>query len=252
VPRWSSTATSSTFLDIDPQYHFDPLGAPLKLRRVFRDNADFWDALRAFAAEGTVVLTLGNHDPELAMPACQAMLRRRIGGSLVLAFDGAGYRCRVGRAIALFLHGNNEDPWNVIDFGQLGRIATAVNTGAPPEAWRPNEGTRLVIELLNEQKVHHPFIGYLKPEEPLLMELIAKLGFGGLAPQYRKLAPRQVRASIRYGLRGMTRQAVYLGGAGASSTAAAPITRSPARLPRPRRPARPRRQSRRTSSWTTQ
>jgi hypothetical protein len=39
-----------------------------------------------------VVFTLGNHDLELRLPSCQSLLSERIGGSLILALDGAGAR----------------------------------------------------------------------------------------------------------------------------------------------------------------
>jgi UDP-2,3-diacylglucosamine pyrophosphatase LpxH len=212
------------FLDIKKEACFDPLGAPAKLRDAFRDNAGFWTALEKFATVGTVVLTLGNHDIELAMPTCRAMLRARIGGRLVLAFEGAGYRCRIGETNAFFVHGNDEDEWNTIDHDRLARVAAAVAAGVRHEQWEPNEGTRLVIEVLNKQKQDHPFIDYVKPEKPWLLELVAKLGFGGLARQYAEVAPRRVSAIARYAVRGQRRALAYLGDGEASSDPEQPAT----------------------------
>jgi UDP-2,3-diacylglucosamine pyrophosphatase LpxH len=209
------------FLDIEPHCCFDAKTAPRKLRQVIKDNNDVFVALGEFARNGArkVVLTLGNHDLELAIPACQAILRHEIGGNLVLAFDGAGYRCRVGSAQALFIHGNNEDEWNVVDFDALGRVAASVNAGVEHEPWQPNEGTRLVIEVLNKNKAAHPFLEYLKPEGPWLLELIAKLGLATMLGQYAELAPRAARAKVAYKLRARTSEAAYLGGHSAASAA---------------------------------
>lgn len=204
---------SVDFLSVAPATYLDPYGAPAKLRRVFQANEAVWNALQAFAREGTVVFTLGNHDVELALPSCQALLRERLGGALILAFDGAGYRCRVGDATALFLHGNNQDGWNLVDFDRLGRIAARLNAGAVPEPWEPNDGTRLVIEVLNEQKITHPFIDYLKPESFWVLELIAKLGFSSLASQLAELGPRQFAARRHHAQHLDSPQAAYLSAA---------------------------------------
>jgi UDP-2,3-diacylglucosamine pyrophosphatase LpxH len=190
---------------------FDTKTAPHKLQAIFEQNANFWDAVAVFAQAGTVVFTLGNHDVELALPVCQAMLRKRIGHRLVLAFDGAGYRCEIGNTTALFLHGNNQDEWNDIDFDRLGRVAAAVNAGRQPERWVANEGTKLVIELLNEEKQRHPFIEFVKPEKPWLLTLIAKLGFGSLSRQGFRLLPRQARASTNGMMRSARAESAYLG-----------------------------------------
>jgi hypothetical protein len=172
------------FLDLQSPTVFDPSGAPAKLERVFSDNRAVWDALAQFAAQHTLVLAIGNHDLELALPHCQAMLRRRVTGQLVFALDGAGYRCQVGSTNALFVHGNNEDAWNFVDYDRLRRIGAGLNAGAPLERWEPNEGTRLVIELLNAQKAEHPFIEYLKPEGSWLLGLFARLGMAAQLSQY--------------------------------------------------------------------
>jgi UDP-2,3-diacylglucosamine pyrophosphatase LpxH len=199
------------FLSIEPPQYFDANGAPAKLASVFRDTQPFWTALAGFSRVGTVVFTLGNHDVELALPACRAMLRRKVGGSPVLAFGGAGFRCQVGDTTALFVHGNNQDPWNTVDFPRLARIAASLNAGGEPEAWVVNEGTKLVIDELNKQKATHPFVEYVKPEKPWLLELIAKLGFGNLVRQGYALAPRAIRASVRGALRDAGEQSVFLG-----------------------------------------
>lgn len=202
---------SVDFLAVQPSVYFDAAGATEKLERVFRANPAFWAALRKFSETGTVVFTLGNHDVELALPECQAMLRREITGSLVLAFDGAGYRCKVGETNALFLHGNNEDDWNLVDYDRLGRIAAARNAGNEGEKWDANQGTKLVIEVLNEQKAKHPFVEYVKPETRWLLELIDKLGFATLTDQYWTVARRLPVAWASGRHHSWTRSSAYLG-----------------------------------------
>lgn len=199
------------FLDVAHAQTFDRLGAPYKLADVFAANHAVWAGLDAFSKVGTVILALGNHDVELALPTCSAMLRNRITGKLILAFDGSGYRCRVGETQALYLHGNNADPWNVVDYELLARIRAAMNSGLEPEPWDPNEGTKLVIEVINRGiKQSKPIFEYLKPEGPWLLKLIAQLGLQSQIAQYAQIAPRRIAAQARYiALRNSPRR-VYL------------------------------------------
>ncbi|HEU4536521.1 MAG TPA: metallophosphoesterase, partial [Polyangiaceae bacterium] len=58
------------FLAAEGALPFDPAGAPEKLRQVIANNAEVFAALGDFLdVEGrTLVLVLGNHDVELALP----------------------------------------------------------------------------------------------------------------------------------------------------------------------------------------
>src|SRR6185369_3346565 len=90
----------------DGAAYLDPVGAVRKLQRVFEDPSfsPVWDALRRFAATArrTLVLALGNHDVELALPDVEAALLARIAeddaarGRVRFAMDGTGYACLVG------------------------------------------------------------------------------------------------------------------------------------------------------------
>ncbi len=199
------------FLDIEPVTVFDFDGAASKLDRVFASNARFWAELEVFASEQTVVLTLGNHDIELTLPQCRAMLRKRLGPRVLLAFEGAGYRCRVGGCNVLFTHGNNEDPWNAVDLEALGAAASASAAGVRPLPWESNEGSKLVVEMLNEQKARHPFMDYLKPEGPWLLGLFERLGYGSKISIYSGMISRQVSAKVGFASR-RTAQRYFLGG----------------------------------------
>ena len=85
-----------------------------------------------------LLVNLGNHDLELALPWVRAHLTQRLTGGdeaararLVWVTDGTGVRCRVGNATVLCLHGNEVDSWNVTDFEQLRRIGRDRQFGLP-------------------------------------------------------------------------------------------------------------------------
>ncbi len=183
------------FLDLPNARAFDPYGAAAKLDSCIRATKPFWDELADFSATGTVVLTLGNHDLELALPHCQALLRRTIPGRLILALDGAGYRCEVGPHTLLFIHGNNQDPWNWVDHELLASIAASFNANRDLPEWTPNQGTLLVIEQLNQLKQKRPFINLLKPEGAWMLGLLDMLGISSRLNAVWDLARRQAKAS---------------------------------------------------------
>ena len=142
---------------------FDPEGATRKLTRIMDDPAfkPAWDALRSFVRTERrhLIITLGNHDLELALPWVRAHFLKLLTGDdeaargrITLAFDGAGFLCRVGTADILCVHGNEVDDWNVTDFEAIRRLGMDVQQGRPVEDWMPNAGTKLVIEVMNDIK----------------------------------------------------------------------------------------------------
>jgi UDP-2,3-diacylglucosamine pyrophosphatase LpxH len=170
---------------------FDPEGATGKLERIVADPAfsPVFEALRRFTAKAgrQLAITLGNHDLELALPWVRQRFLELLGndeaarGRITLAFDGAGYRCQVGTATVLCVHGNEVDEWNVTDHDQIRQIGRDLTQGRGAEAWKPNAGTRMVIEVMNEIKKRHPFVDLLKPEfgaaVPALLHLEPSLGW---------------------------------------------------------------------------
>ena len=70
----------------------------------------------------------------------------------MLAFDGAGFLCRVGNATVLCVHGNEVDDWNITDYETIRRAGRDLQQGRSVEAWVPNAGTHLVIEVMNDIK----------------------------------------------------------------------------------------------------
>lgn len=166
--------------------YLDPEGAVTKLQAIFDDGefAPVWSALAAFAAAPgrVLVLVLGNHDVELALPRVQDLLLARLTGGdpaargrIRVAMDGTGYACVVGGRRVLCVHGNDADPWNVVDQGQLRHVIRAQNQGQRPDPWEPNAGTRLVIDVMNDIKRRYPFVDLLKPETTTVPSVLMAL-----------------------------------------------------------------------------
>jgi UDP-2,3-diacylglucosamine pyrophosphatase LpxH len=163
------------FLAEQNAMHFDPAGAIAKLNRIVEDGSfrPVFAALKKFTntKNRTLVLTLGNHDLELALPWVRARLleiltdgKEAAYGRITLAFDGSGFPCRVGGASVLCVHGNEVDPWNMADYERIRRFGVEVSHGRPIESWVPNAGSQLVIDVMNGLKRKYPFVDLLKPE----------------------------------------------------------------------------------------
>jgi len=192
------------FLAARDATYFDPQNAVRKLRDIFDDAAfsPVWDGLASFVKRERrlLVLVIGNHDVELALPEVQEALYRRIAGDdlaararIRMAMDGTGYSCRVGGQHVLCTHGNEADAWNAVDPDKLRKIIRALKAGATPERWIPNAGTQLVIDVMNEVKRDYAFVDLLKPESPLLSH-----SRGTLGPLFRILLalPRRYRLRL--------------------------------------------------------
>lgn len=209
---------------------FDPENAVKKLERIAGDPAfaPVWQALQRFVQKKgrRLIVNLGNHDVELALPWVRSRMLELLSGGdeaacgrIVLTFDGAGYLCRVGNATILCVHGNEVDDWNVTDHETIRRIGRDVVHGRPVESWIPNAGTQLVIEVMNGLKRRYPFIDLLKPEAQ------------GVVPTLLALAPDQRDKLL--GIAGTARRLVWdkikrstgLLGAAEGSQAEAPAAR---------------------------
>jgi UDP-2,3-diacylglucosamine pyrophosphatase LpxH len=189
---------------------FDPDGAIQKLDRIAGDAAfaPVWKSLKKFArTKGRrLIITLGNHDLELALPWVREHLLDLIAGDddaargrVVLAFDGTGFLCRVGNATVLCLHGNEVDDWNVTDFETIRRCGRDLQQGRFVDPWIPNAGTHLVIEVMNDIKKGYPFVDLLKPELEAVIPVLLALApdkrdqIGGAFPVLRRLAMDKIR-----------------------------------------------------------
>lgn len=174
------------FLADEKASAFDPEGAVGKLETIFKEKAflPVWDGLRVFVKTPgrTLVITLGNHDVELALPWVRERLIFELAnddeaarGRIVLAFDGSGFRCKVRNTRVLCVHGNEVDAWNMIDYERLRVIGRNLVLGQPAETWVPNPGTRLVVNVMNQIKRRHPFVDLLKPETEAVVPILVAL-----------------------------------------------------------------------------
>jgi UDP-2,3-diacylglucosamine pyrophosphatase LpxH len=224
------------FLAEAPATYFDPEGAVAKLDRIANEPAfqPVWSALRSFVRtpNRNLIITLGNHDLELAMPWVREHLLSLLSsdpatpeagpdaaarGRITLAFDGAGYLCTVGGAKVLCVHGNEVDTWNVTDFERLRRSGRdAVQRRVlerEKEPWIPNAGAQLVIEIMNSIKRSFPFIDLLKPEaEAAVPTLLA------LDPKAARRLAGIAGTVTRLGWDTIRRKTGFLGASGTQTT----------------------------------
>ncbi len=156
----------------DTQY-LDPQGAIATLKKIKRDPAfsAVWQALAKFVKtpSRTLVIVLGNHDLELALPWVQQWLINDLAGQdatnqIMFSCEGAGFACKVGNKKVLCVHGNEVDTANLTDYEQLRQITRDLSFNNHFTPWTPNMGTKLVIDVMNEVKRKFPFVDLLKPE----------------------------------------------------------------------------------------
>ncbi len=193
---------------------FDPEGAVARLERIATDAAfaPVFSALAALVrtAGRSLAITLGNHDFELALPWVRERLLALLTDGdeaarsrITLAFDGAGFRCQVGSASVLCVHGNEVDEWNVTDHEQIRRIGRDIVQGRMAEPWKPNAGTRLVVEVMNAIKHDYPFVDLLKPETQAAIPalLTVKPSLAGKIAEIARVALRMKwdAAKMRFG-----------------------------------------------------
>jgi len=156
------------------------------LQRISKDLAfaPVWEGLANFLAAPNrwLILVIGNHDIELALPPAEGWIRQRLAGGdperngrIYFATHGAGFACRVGKARVFCTHGNEVDAWNLVDYDRLAQLGNAMNAGRVIDRcrWEPNAGTRLVVDTMNQVKRDYPFVDLLKPESMPLFGVMA-------------------------------------------------------------------------------
>lgn len=166
--------------------YFDAAQAGSRLEGIVRDPSFelVWRSLKDYvkARSKRLVITLGNHDLELYLPWVRELLLQELAGGdaearerITLAFDEDGFRCRVGGADVLCVHGNDVDAWNWTDWKALRRQG---ESGGADAGWVPNAGSKLVIEVMKAVKQKYPFVDLLKPETEAVLPALLVLDPG--------------------------------------------------------------------------
>jgi len=204
------------FLAEEPGAYLDPVGAIEKLERIFVKDAAFSPVAKALARfvradRRTLVIVVGNHDVELALPPVHEWLAQLLSdgdasarGRIRFAVDGAGFPCAIGTKRVLCVHGNEVDTWNVVDHRQLLDVARALNRGSDVPDWTPNAGTKMVIDVMNGVKSKMPFVDLLKPEVEAVPAMILAMDpsqagrIGGLLAIAARLAKDAARISAGF------------------------------------------------------
>lgn len=125
---------------------------------------------RVAANGGEVVVRLGNHDVELALPEVQDLFRKSLGQG-----EEAAARVRfergdqpailtVGGARILITHGEQNDPWNKVDYERLPGPGATAEVQHADFTYAP--GSRLVKTIMNPLKKQYAmrFADLLKPD----------------------------------------------------------------------------------------
>ena len=156
--------------------------------RIYNDESfrPVWQGLEELirTAKRHLVFVVGNHDIELTLPVVEESIRRRLAegdsdaqSRIHFATHGSGFACRVGEARIFCTHGNEVDEWNWVDYNSLGQLANAINSGRRVDSakWKPNAGTRLVVDVMNNVKRRYPFVDVLKPEVAAVASIMLAL-----------------------------------------------------------------------------
>jgi len=158
------------------------------MRRIETDPSfvNVWQALQHLVQtpNRTLILVIGNHDIELALPAVQTHLINSLCGNtelnrmgLIFSTAGNGYTCMVGNSRVFCTHGNELDAFNWVDYNRLGQLGNAMNAGRSidQKEWQPNAGTKLVVDVMNIVKQNYPFVDVLKPEKNAIASVLFAL-----------------------------------------------------------------------------
>lgn len=148
--------------------------------------APVWAALADFVqtSDRHLVFVVGNHDIELSLPIVEDSIRRRLADGkgeiqarIRFATHGSGFACQVGSANVFCTHGNEVDLMNWVDYNALAQLANAINAGRAVDGarWKPNAGTRLVVDAMNSIKEQLPFVDLLKPEVAAVASVLLAL-----------------------------------------------------------------------------
>ena len=155
-----------------------------------------FDALGKFLKQGhRLVILLGNHDIELALPPVRRRLEQLIGigghHDYLFIYDGEAYV--VGDA--LIEHGNRYDQFNVVDYDALRRLRSLMSRQQeiPRKYWfPPPAGSDMVASVINPIKQDYKFIDLLKPEDGAVVPLLL-----ALEPGCRRFITQAAKLALR-------------------------------------------------------
>lgn len=144
---------------------FDPARAAEQARALvaWGPTAEVLRALgRTLARGGEVIFRVGNHDPELAAPEVQAVIRaaldqpESVADRLRFTPEAEPGILEVGGARVLVTHGEHDDLFNMFDHD-------AIPSGRP---FRYTPGSKLVKLVLNRviREFRLPWVNFLKPD----------------------------------------------------------------------------------------
>ena len=153
---------------------------PERTRAIIEDHPAVFDALARLAdsPRHQIVITGGNHDPELIFPAVQRIIEERLAGSATTRspkwlVQGEAFPLRVGYAKALIEHGDVLDAWNRIDRSALRSAVSLDSRGLlTHHRYEPPPGSRLVLDCLVSLKRDYPWVELLKPETSTVPHLL--------------------------------------------------------------------------------
>ena len=172
--------------------------AAATFRRIADRDRGFFDSLRRLLERGhRLVVLLGNHDVELALPAVRVEFCRAIGATAAhdFAFIDGAEAYIVGDA--LIEHGNRYDEWNVVDYAGLMRLRAFQSRRQPvprDRGFDVSAGSTMVSTVINPVKAQFRFVDLLKPEIDAVLPMLL-----AVAPESRgyltTIAERRWQAS---------------------------------------------------------
>jgi UDP-2,3-diacylglucosamine pyrophosphatase LpxH len=169
-------------------FTYDQATAVQKLEAIMRRDRVVFDALGRFVAAGhRLVILLGNHDIELAMPLVRLALAGAIGAERGADYEMVRYDEAYVVGDALIEHGNRYDAWNAVSHDGLQRLCALASRGqtADGSVFHAPAGSQLVAEMMNPVKEQYKFVDLLKPETGAVVPLLL-----ALEPGFRKVLGR--------------------------------------------------------------
>jgi UDP-2,3-diacylglucosamine pyrophosphatase LpxH len=165
---------------VAPAEAFDLTTAQPRTADLITFHPEVFDALAEIvgSTRHQVVMVSGNHDPELSIPEVQQTIEARLdsarpGPPVRWLTLGTAARVLVGPALVIVEHGNDLDPWNIINFDKLGYAVRLLSRGLNAKhGYKPPSGSELVVTHLTDLREDYPWVDLLKPEREAVFPLL--------------------------------------------------------------------------------